>query len=265
MKKSTKTLLIIICAVLACVFAFSGYKLISILSEYKQSADMYNNLEDEFVASKPGEAPGGQDKEKQEELPEETAPLEESPISVDFESLMAKSEDLVGWLYSANTKINYPVVLGDDNFFYLDKFIDGSYNGSGSLFLDCTCAGDFSCLNTVIYGHNMNDGSMLASIVYYREAEYYAEHPVLYLNTPEQNYRLEVFSAYITDAESDSYTMYFNDSTHFETYLKSIISQSDIQTDVAVSAQDRIITLSTCTYEYNNARYVVHCKLVPIL
>ena len=110
----------------------------------------------------------------------------------------------------------------------------------------------------------MNDGTMFASLANYRERAYYERYPVMYLSTKDMNYRVEIFSAYLTDAESDSYTFLFESDEAYVAYLRKICAQSDFQSNVSLSYTDRIITLSTCSYEYNDARYVVHGKLVPI-
>ena len=261
MKKQTKILLTILCLVFLGVFAFSGYKLYSIIHEYKVAERMYNGLSGEYVT------PSGKDNANTPENPDSTessGPREVSPVTVDFEALLAQSKDVVGWLYCADTPINYPIVQAEDNFYYLYRFIDGTYNGSGSLFLDCTCSRDFSDKNTVIYGHHMNNGTMLASICKYHNQEYYDQHPVLYLNTPTQNYRVEVFSGFITPADSAAYTMRFADDAEYAAYLEKMKGFSDFECDVEIGPEDRMIMLSTCTYEYDNARYVVMGKLIPI-
>ena len=259
MKKQTRFFLTILCMVFLCVFAFSGYKLYSIIHEYRVDQQKYNGLSGEFVTQT--------DKEKdpaQTASPEEEGPREVSPISVDFDALMSQSQYVVGWLYSADTVINYPVAQAEDNFYFLERYIDGSYNGCGSLFIDCACFSDFSGKNTVIYGHHMNDGSMFASICNYCKQEYYDAHPVMYLNTPTQNYRVELFTGFITSADSSVYTFFFNSDAEYGAFLEKMKGFSDFDCDVEVGPEDRIITLSTCTYEYDNARYVVMGKLVPI-
>ena len=228
MKKPVKIVLIVLCVIFLSIFVYSGYKLISTLHEYKVAEDTYNKISSDYVSTK------------------------------------KECQDVVGWLYSENTVINYPVVQAEDNFYYLHRFIDGTYNASGSLFLDCTCYGDFSGKNTVLYGHNMNDGSMLASIRNYKDQEYYNEHPVMYLNTPTQNYKIEIFSAYTTDAESDTYKMFFESEDDFARQLDDWRVQSLVATNVDVSVDDRVITLSTCTYDFYNARFVIQGKLTPV-
>lgn len=261
MKKQTRILLTILFALFTCVFVFSGFKLYSIIHEYRVDRQMYNGLSGQYVNSA-GEktdpsAGAGSD-------PAGDEPREVSPISVDFDALLSQSQDVVGWLFCKDTVINYPVVQADDNFYYLNRFIDGTYNGSGSLFVDYTCNSDFSSRNTVIYGHHMKDGSMLASICNYGKQEYYDEHPVLYLNTPTQNYRVEVFSGFITSADSDVYTMDFSSDSEYAAFQEKMKGFSDFACDVEIGPEDRMITLSTCTYEYDNARYVLMGKLIPI-
>ncbi len=258
MKKSVKILLTVLCLIFVGIFAFSGYKLYSIMHEYKVAENKYNDLSNRFVNS---------DRKKTEsEMSEEDklANEETSPIDVDFNALREQCADVVGWIYSEDTVINYPMVIAEDNFYYLRRMIDGNYNSSGTLFLDCLNEGDFSSKNTLIYGHNMRDGSMFASIRNYDKQEYYDAHPKLYINTPDGNYRVEVFSAYITDADSDTYTIGFSSDEDYQAYLDKMVSQSAFTSDVKPTSKDRIVTLSTCTYEYADARFVVQGRLVPI-
>lgn len=257
MKKPVKIALIVLCVIFLSIFVYSGYKLISTLHEYKVAEDTYNKISSDFVSTK-------KDKDKDKDGSDGNQITESSPVDVDFDALLNQCQDVVGWLYSENTVINYPVVQAEDNFYYLHRFIDGQYNASGSLFLDCTCYGDFSGKNTVLYGHNMNDGSMLASIRNYKDQEYYNEHPVMYLNTPTQNYKIEIFSAYTTDAESDTYKMFFESEADFARNLDDWRVHSLVSTNVDVSVDDRVITLSTCTYEFYNARFVIQGKLTPV-
>lgn len=255
-KKPLKIVLTVLCIVFVCVFVFSGYKLYSTIHEYKVAEKMYNGLSGQFVTA------GNKDKQQKTEEQEEEREI--SPISVDFETLLAQNEDVAGWIYSAETPINYPVAKAEDNFYYLHRFLDGSYNASGTLFMDCLCEKDFSNRNSLIYGHNMNDGSMFASLKQYNTQEYYDQHPVMYLNTPTQNYRIELFAGYVTDADSDTYTIGFTDDAAYQAFLEKMKSQSDFSSNVEVGTEDKIVTLSTCSYEYYDARYVVQGKLVPI-
>jgi len=259
MKKSVKILLFVLCAVFAGVFLFSGYKLFTIIHGYKSSERQYNNLSNRYVAAAPSATPEAEQEEKQEEVPQEI-----SPIFVDFNELSKECPDIVGWIYSEGTPINYPIVKAGDNDYYLYRDIYGNYSGNGTPFMDMKCRGDFKDYNSVIYGHHMQDGSMFASISNYRKEGYYEEHPVMYLNTPTMDYRVEIFAGYVTDADSNTYTLMFPDTSSFLLYCQEMQAQSNFKTNVEIQPGDTIITLSTCSYEYYDARYVVQGRLVPL-
>ena len=187
-----------------------------------------------------------------------------SPVMVDFDGLTKRNGDVCAWLYSPDTVISYPVVQTGDNSYYLHLDIDKNYSSYGTLFIETLDEPGINSDNTIIYGHHMNDGSMFASIVNYAKQNYYEKHPVLYLNTPEINYRVDVFAALLTDMYSDVYTTDFMTDADQEAWLAAVKDASAIETDVEVHPGDRMLTLSTCTYEYDTARYAVIGKLVPI-
>lgn len=269
MKKTTKILLIVLCVVCLIVAGVSAYKLISILGEYKAAVESYDQMSQSFVTTdadipeenKPVETPAPADEATVET---KNPVVEKSPITVDFESLLAQNNEVVGWLFSEDTVINYPIAQADDNDKYLHHMLDGTYNSSGTLFVDCECAPEFAGANTIVYGHNMKNGSMFYSLHNYIDQAYYDAHPFMYLNTPTQNYRIEIFSAFICNYDSDTYTLSFPSENDYVDFINKMKSQSDFQSDVEVTGNDRVITLSTCTYEYDNARYVVMGKLVPL-
>ena len=252
---------------------FSGYKIYSIVSGYKEAGNKYTDITNQYVTTttptpKPSEKPkdpsATEDPEATEEPEGPKYDPNVSPLSVDFDSMLTQNDDVRGWLYNPDTIVNYPVVQSKDNDYYLYRLIDGSSNSSGSLFVDYRCAADFSSNHTLIYGHNMKDGSMLSTITNYWKQDYYEEHPFMYLNTPEQNYRIDLFSAYVTPADSDAYDIYFDVGADYMAFLEKLMSRSNFDSTVELTENDKIVTLSTCTYEYDNARYVVHGKLVPI-
>lgn len=262
MKKKSNILILILLIILLLVFLFAGYKLYSIVHEYRIAQRAYNRLSNQFVStntSQPSTDPA------HTETPDGVyIDPEISPIQVDFDALLSISQDVVGWLYSPNTVIDYPVAQSEDNDYYLHRLYDGKYNPSGTLFIDFRCAHDFSDRNTILYGHHMNDGSMLASIVEYSKAGYYEQHPYLYLNTPSGNYRVELFSGFVTAAGSTAFTLDLDEDDAFDLYIKKMQGFSDFESDVEVGLDDKLLTLVTCTYEYTDARYVLLGKLVRI-
>ena len=262
-----RALLACCCALLLGLFLFSGWKVWSILHGYREAEQRYSALSDSVVAlpSAPEEltadAPAQSDADG---AAEQSAPRPRSPVTIEFDVLRELCGDIIGWLYLPDTVINYPVVQGPDNDFYLNRFLDGKPNVGGTLFADYLVPSDFSGRNTVIYGHNMRDGSMFALVDDYAEQSFYEEHPVMYLNTPEQNYRLDIFSGFITDPESFVYTTVFSSDEDYALFLSALKAFSEIDCGVPVGIEDRVVTLSTCTYSGEDVRFVLCAKLVEI-
>lgn len=264
MKKTIKFLLVIVSGILVGIMIFSAYKIISDKVVHSEARAKDSSTVDSYVireAVSPTPRVYEAHVEQQVKLDDEVSPLNSM---YDLDQFFSDYPDAIAWIYCPDTKIDYGVVEGEDNDFYLYRYLDGSYSISGSLFADCNCSRDFSDENTVIYGHHMNDGTKFASLMNYRENGYYEKHPVMYLSTPNMNYRVELFTSYLTDADSDTYTFRFDSTEAYAAWLQRMRSQSDFQSDVSLSTSDRIVTLSTCSYEYYDARYVVQGKLVPI-
>ena len=189
----------------------------------------------------------------------------EAPIDVDFPALNAMNANVVGWLYCAGTPINYPVVQSDDNSYYLNRLYDGQKNSSGAIFMDAMNATDLSDANTIFYGHNMKNGTMFASLANYGSQSYYEAHPVIYYLTKDRKYRIDVFASYETPGGSEAFTIFFDSEKTYSDYLQQRWHLSQIDTSqLPMSADDNIVTLSTCSYNYNDARYVVQGKVTPL-
>mgnify|MGYP002524453035 CR=1 FL=1 len=262
MKNTAKVILIIVLAVCVGLFVYSGLNLIKINKEYKEARDYYDELSETYVSV--AQEPEEDTTSDAVEVDESAADKEICPITVDFNNLLATNKDVCAWIYSPDTVINYVVVQGEDNNNYLHHKLDGTYNASGTLFIDCECSPNFSGANTIIYGHNMKDGSMFASLHNYVDQSYYDAHPIMYISTPAGDYKLEIFSCFTCDFDADTYTLSFASEAEYSAFLNKMVSQSNVKTNVSVDSSERIVTLSTCTYEYDNARYVVMGKLVPM-
>lgn len=191
--------------------------------------------------------------------PAETEPPE-IPAAVDFDGLQKINGDAVAWLYCPDTPINYVVAHGSDNDYYLRRQLDGSYANCGTLFMDYRNSGDFSDWNTVIYGHHMKNGTMFASLVEYQNQAYYDAHPVIYLYVPGHRYELQVVGGFVTSTGDLIYYIPAIQSER-DRILAKALQKSTFVSNAAVSDDDKLVTLSTCTYEYDNARYVLICKL----
>ncbi|HHU23253.1 MAG TPA: class B sortase [Clostridiales bacterium] len=239
------------------------------MQEYKEGVDVYEELNLNYVStpdvSPETEVPTADSPSVGEDpAPAETPVVISAPVTVDFDSLLSINPDVVGWLYCENTEINLPVAQADDNFYYLNRLINGTINSSGTLFLDYRVSSDFSGKNSIIYGHNMKNKSMFGNLDAYKEQSYYDEHPVMYLLTPEQDYMVKLFSGYETDTSSSAFTFEFEDEDDYAQHLAEIRAMSLFESDVAVTSEDRILTLSTCSDNYSYLRFVLIGRLVPI-
>ncbi len=185
------------------------------------------------------------------------------PLRVDFETLQAEHPDIIGWIYSPDTPINYPVVQGEDNQYYVDHLVDGTPHGSGAIFLDFRNSPDLSDLNSLIYGHNMTNKAMFGSIRNYRNQSYYDEHPLLWIFTPECAYRVDLIAGCVTAADSDDYDL-LETEEDLQSLLSELTAKSTFKSKLKSSYVSRIVVLSTCTYEYDNARYILIGNLLPI-
>lgn len=186
-------------------------------------------------------------------------------IEIDFDYLKGVNPDIVGWIFMERENINYPIVLGPDNYFYLTRLPDKTPNRLGSIFMEYKNKPDFSDDTTVLFGHNMLDDSMFAPLEYYREQWYYDEHPSLYIFTPEDTFRLDVFAGYVVEAHDiDSLHQTINSIEEKREFVANSIMRSTFESNVQINDDDRFVSLFTCAYDYSDARYVVQTKLVKL-
>ena len=242
------------------------------LYRYHQADVLYEDLQDRYVtrvdpsAERPSAGPSGNTPAQGSHDPE-LAPepiLEWAPIAVNFEALLADNSEVVGWLYCEGKPINYPVMQAADNDRYLHRDLNGEYLYSGTPFADYRCSAVGTDRNYIIYGHNMKNDTMFGTLDEYKAQGYYDEHPVLYYLTPERDYKIELFSGLVTKADSEVYNPQFQDAESFGAFLQTLREDSTFRSDVSVTGEDHIVTLSTCSYEFNNARYVVFGKLTAL-
>lgn len=179
-----------------------------------------------------------------------------------FEPLLEINSDVVGWVKIEDTKLDYPVMQAKDNNYYLRRNIHKEYALAGSIFMDYRNQRNGSDKNIIIYGHHMKDGSMFKALMDYKEEGFYQEHPLIKYDTIEESTKWQIFSMYITDTEFDYIRTDFDSHEKYEDFLKEIQNRSLYDTGVQVSKEDKILTLSTCTYEFDDARFTVHAKLI---
>ena len=252
-KKSDVLLTIALIAAIA-VFCYAAFNLYHIYTEYKKGTDEYNQIEAMAVTGRDADST---------EVAGPSAQIK-PPIEVDFDKLKSVNEDVVGWIYvDALPDISYPIVKGKDNQTYLHQTYEKNYNFAGTIFVDYENSGDFSDCNTLVYGHNMKNGSMFGHLKKFREDDkLYKQDKYFWILTPERNYRYEIISAYTTGVNSDTYTLFKGPGEEFEKYLETIKGYSEIQTDdTDLTIKDKIVTLSTCTGN-ESTRFVVQGKRV---
>ena len=242
MKKIIQNIIIIICF---CSFCFFSYKIYNYNKEEREQEKLKDNLIETVVTNT------SQDNKEDNESSKNKLPIE-----INFEALKNKNKDIIAWLYSEGTPINYPVVQAKDNDYYLRRLIDGTYNQAGTIFADYKNNSNFEDYNTIIYGHNMKNDTMFGTLTNYKDQEYYNEHKEMYLLTENKDFIIELFAGYTTSSESDIYNFPKTSSTN-DKLIKTALSKSTFESEIEVSNEDRIITLSTCSYDYENARYVL--------
>lgn len=242
----------------------SGFLMVRDLNQYSESAGAYKDIASHVELPEQAETP--------EEDNTETEPAGEDPSvvlpTVDFEALRETGPDIIGWLTLPDTAINYPVTQADDNEYYLHHLYDGTYNKTGCLFADYENQEDFSDRNTIIYGHNMRDGSMFAALNEYDGQSYFDGHPQMYLVTPGGGYVVEIFTAFVakpseSGSDTSPWRLSFKDDGAYTTWLSEMAGRSVIETDVTVTSSDKVLTLSTCT-PGGASRFIVMGKLAAV-
>lgn len=168
--------------------------------------------------------------------------------------------DSVGWLYIPDTAINYPIMQGGDNDFYLHHAYDGSSLQAGSIFLDYRCENRFMNPVNIVYGHNMRNGSMFAGLLDFADPAYFDSHRYGRLSTPETVYRIDFFSC----AKAHMNDELYDGSTPADEWISHLSDVSVVLEKVDFSGNDRFISLSTCSYEFENARTILTGKLVEM-
>lgn len=246
---------IILCCIFLAIAIYAAYNIIKIQSEYKKSVDAYKKLDNYTIEQTTSEKSG----ESEEE------PVKEKPYpDVDFAGLKSVNSDVIGWIYVPDTEINYPIVHTSDNDYYLDHLVDRTQNPAGAIFLDTRNPSDFSDLHSIIYGHHMKNGSMFAALKGYKKQDFFDGHKTGYLITQDAAYSIDFFAGHVANVEENAWQLDFDDAADFDNWIKSLKEISAFKSDIEPQYGDRIFTLSTCSYEFDDARFVLSGKLTKI-
>lgn len=234
-----KKLYFLLCLVLLGCITVAGWKVAALALEYRAGEKAYEDMKE---LSRPGTTAEG-------------APDEE-PLTRDFDALQAINPDIVAWITVPGTKIDYPVVQGKDNQAYLNRLITGEWNSSGSIFLDYRSEPDFSDPYSMIYGHNMINGTMFFGLMQYKDQSFFREHPSGVLETPDGTYTIRFFAGFAAHAEDDVWDMELA-AEEMEDWGAQMQKRSYFSSDILPAANERVVALATCSYEFNNARFLL--------
>ncbi|MBR4462020.1 MAG: class B sortase [Erysipelotrichaceae bacterium] len=238
MKKRTVTYLFVIAIILILIFmAYIALQMVKGTQEY----DAGNEVYDEIRTIAQNEDNG------------ETA--------IDFVALQEINDDIVGWLILPDTIIDYPVVKGEDNDYYLHHLFDKTYNFLGTLFVDFRNSDPFEDRITAIYGHAMLNGSMFAVLEQYKKQDFYEGHRQFIYESKDKSYVFEPFAGKVMDAATPFLQFNFTDDQEFLDYVNEYIEHSTFRSDVSISKDDKIVMMIKCSKDFETARYVLLCKV----
>lgn len=252
--------------IIAAGFICGGVGLKSYLDEKNAGKD-YETLKEEItVTALPSVSP-------EPEITEDTIPETESEkepvvVPVDFETLTEKYPDVYAWITIPGTDIDYPVVQREeDNSYYLNHTVEGDKKIEGAIFTEDYNRKDFTDPNTVIYGHNMKNGSMFRQLHNYDDRRFFQENREVLIYQPGTIFHYQIFAAYVFDNRHLMLSYDFSNPDVYEAYIDSVFErkgmESNIDDSLEVTRDDKIITLSTCNGN-DDQRYIVQAVLLSI-
>lgn len=236
-KKTEKVILFIIEFALIALAAFSAYKIYLWNSDNQNTTEVLDTIKQSVTVDEVGEP------------------------KVDFNTIKATYPDTVGWIKVEGTDVNYPVVQSNDNDYYLNHSIDGSSSGAGWIYADYKNQLDGTDKNIVIYGHNRRDGSMFSSLLNILKSDWYNDENNRFVTfiTEQGNTKYEVFSVYQIENEEYYINTYFGSNKSFSSFVNTLKGRSIKDFGTEVTADDSILTLSTCGND-KKYRVVLHAK-----
>ena len=199
------------------------------------------------------------------EIDETQITPEKTERMLQVEELRKENSDIVGWIEIEGTNINYPVLQGEDNNFYMNRNFQKEESVYGSLFLDADFDWNNPSSNLLIYGHNIQDGSMFHNLLNYADEEYYKEHPNIRFTTAEEDATYEIIAAFRSrvyyKSEQDVFRYYYfvnpESKEEYDEFVENAKEASLYDTGKTAEYGDQLITLSTCSYHTEDGRFAV--------
>ena len=265
-----KILRIILMSLLAVVFAVSVGMMIFYQIEHQKTladaeeaarlAGLHQGTESRPPETAPPTAGSPEVAEPPEEGPPEGSLPEEALdlAGIDLGALREVNGDVVGWISIPGTIVSYPLIQGKDNRYYLRRNWKKESRNAGCIFLEAEVSRDLTDFHTIIYGHLMTDETMFGILKYYREADYWREHPRIYIVMDDGIYRYDIFAAHETPLTAIVYRLDVEKKHLEEEFIRFCKEQSVWDSELTPEASDRILTLSTCTGNGYSKRWVVH-------
>ena len=254
MEKTVRSLLLVLFAFIICV---NGYKLFEIYTQHKKEAQIKADMRKyRFALSEIQYGAGDLDlpnimdgnNNSKQALDGVRQSTNQSIIDLQNEV----NKDVIGWLTIPNTKIDYPFVISKDNDYYLRRDIYGNQASAGTLFMDFRCGRDFLSFNTIIYGHNMKNGGMFSDLKKYADMSFFDRNASGTIFLGKDTYKLEIFAYIIVRADDAIIYNPLAERSVFYEYVKQNASNFR-----EPKATGNVVALSTCTYDYDDARMVV--------
>lgn len=166
---------------------------------------------------------------------------------VDLDAMQKLNGDVIGWILIPDTSVSHPLLQGKTNSYYLRLTWEKTWNLAGSIFLDSTMDPTFDNFNTIIYGHNMRDGTMFSHLLNFSDEEYLNDHKYLYLLSEKGVHKYEAFAVYTAHIKDEIYGIGSFSDKRKQSLIDFALEKSEIDTAVVPTVDDRIVTLSTCT------------------
>lgn len=248
MKSGLRKALYILCIVGAglCI-GFLAYYYIRLQENKKIYEDLQSQTETQTLAA-----------ETEEKIAETEQSQTKPDIPVDFEKLWEINPEIYAWIEIPGTSVAYPIVQSaSDNSYYLNHTIEGMAGYPGSIYTEGINSKDFRDFNTLIYGHDMEDGSMFGGLYQFADPDYLKNHETLIIYTPEHKLTYRIFMSLTYDDRHIMGSFDFSEKEEREAYLASIGN-----TDTEVTADSKIVTLSTCIATQPSNRFLVEAVLV---
>ncbi len=193
--------------------------------------------------------------------------------SLKVAELQKENSDIVGWIEIEGTNINYPVLQGNDNDFYMNHNYKKDYSLGGAIFLDKDYSWNPQSTNLLMYGHNMIDGSMFTNLLNYRNQAFYNEHSIVRFTTESSDEEFEIFSVFPSRTyyknEQGVFRYYYfinaNTADDYTNFVSNAKKASLYDTGISASYGEKLMTLSTCAYHTENGKFVVVAKKIKDL